>query len=350
MTASQPASRRNSRFWLYGPFIVLLLLALGWSGLWFYGRGRVEAELAAGIAREAQAGRTWTCRDRSVGGYPFRIEVRCAELTLASSRWGDEVLIGTGPAVAVAQANAPRHIILQVAGPLAATLPQGRRAEMSWKQFEASLQLTASGFERLSVVVTEPNATLAAPGQPTEVMRSNLFEAHLRPNPQRFASDDAVDMALLSRGAVLPSLDALLGDPTPADLDMQTTVSHVLGFRKGFNPDALETWRNADGEIAITRLSLLKGKARLEAAGRLGLDDAHRVAGQLDASVAGIDRIAGIRIGGGLSALGGLLGGRQPPAQAQAAGMTPLPPIVLREGRVFLGPLRLPLQPLAPLY
>ena len=49
--------------------------------------------------------------------------------------------------------------------------------------------------------------------------------------------------------------------------------------------------------------------------------------------------------------LGALLGGRANAAQSNAAaGLTPLPPVVLREGRVFLGPVRLPLQPLRPLY
>ena len=61
--------------------------------------------------------------------------------------------------------------------------------------------------------------------------------------------------------------------------------------------------------------------------------------------------VAGIRVGGITAGLGALLGGRQGSAQNNAAaGLTPLPPIVLREGRVFLGPLRLPLQPLRPLY
>ncbi len=38
------------------------------------------------------------------------------------------------------------------------------------------------------------------------------------------------------------------------------------------------------------------------------------------------------------------------PADAAAAGLTPLPPASLRDGRVYLGPFRLPLQPLPPLY
>jgi hypothetical protein len=80
-------ARRKSRFWLYAPFVLLVLIAAGWSGFWFYVQGRVTQTLDNALAREVQAGRTWTCADRSVGGYPFRIEVRCSSLMLTSSRW-----------------------------------------------------------------------------------------------------------------------------------------------------------------------------------------------------------------------------------------------------------------------
>ena len=44
--------------------------------------GRRKADgLDAWLADEAAAGRQWTCADRSVGGYPFRLEVSCRTLT-----------------------------------------------------------------------------------------------------------------------------------------------------------------------------------------------------------------------------------------------------------------------------
>ena len=59
--------------------------------------------------------------------------------------------------------------------------------------------------------------------------------------------------------------------------------------------------------------------------------------------------VGGLRIGNLLGGLGGFLGGRGGNAGA-APGLTALPPVSLREGRVFIGPFRLPLQPLPPLY
>ncbi len=345
-------ARRRSRFWLYAPFIILALLAAGWSSLWALARAKVDQELDAGIAREARAGRNWTCRDRHVGGYPFRIEVRCGSLALVSSRWGDEVRVDAGPAVAVAQVATPGHIILQMSGPLLAVLPQGRKAELNWKQFDASLRLSGLAFERLSLALSEPVLTVAEPGQAAaEAWRAMAAEAHLRPHPQRFASEGTVDLAVSAKGGVLPVLDALLGNADIADLDLQASLSRALNFRRGFNPDALEAWRNEGGGLEMTKLVLNKGSARLEATGRIALDEARRPGGQVDAAVAGIDRVAGIRVGGLAGGLGSLLGRRSgAPENNAAAGLTPLPPLVLRGGRVYLGPLRLPLQPLAPLY
>lgn len=344
--------RRQGRFWLYAPFVLLALLAAGWSGIWGFARSKVDQELDAGIAREARAGRNWTCRDRSVGGYPFRIEVRCASLALTSSRWGDEVKVDAGPAVAVAQVWTPGHIILQMTGPMLASLPQGRKAALDWKDLGASLHLSGLAFERFSLVMGEPMLTVTEPGQEAaETWRAAAAEAHLRPNPQRFSSEGTVDLAVNAKGGVLPALEALLGNGQLADLDLQASLSRAPSFRRGFNPDALEAWRTAGGGLEVTKLALTKGPTRLEAAGLVGLDETHRPAGRVSVAVAGVDRIAGIKVGGLTAGLGALLGGRSDGGQSNvAAGLSPLPPLVLREGRVFLGPLRLPLQPLQPLY
>ncbi len=350
MTDLAPARRRRGRFWLYAPFGLLALVAVAWSGFWVFVKGKVETTLDSAMAREAGNGRNWVCAERSVGGFPFRIEVRCGALTLTSSRWGEAVRLQTGPSVAVGQIYTPGLVIMQVTGPLQASLPEGRKLDLAWTRLEASIAAAGLTLDRFALVVTGPNGTLTTPGRADETWRAAQFEAHLRRNPARPASDQAVDLALSAKGAVLPGLDALLGSSDAGDLDLQASLTQSLGFRAGFNPDALEAWRSAGGQLEIIRLVTTRGPARLEASGRLLLDQTHRISGQLQAAIAGVDRIAGIRIGGIAAGLGSLFGGRQAAPAPGAPGLTPLPPLVLREGRVYLGPLRLPLEPLAPLY
>jgi hypothetical protein len=350
MTPSAPA--RRSRFWLYAPFVLLALIAAGWSGFWFVVRGRVADAVDGALAREAGLGRDWTCRDRSITGFPFRVELRCAALTLASSRWGGTVRLETGPALALGQIYSPGLVILQVAGPLKGALPESRSLELGWKQLEASLEHNGIEPHLLSLVVAEPSGTLTAPGEPPATWRANRFEAYARKNPTRPASEQAVDLAISAKGSVLPVLDALVGATDPGDVDIQATVTQAEPFRIGFNPDALEAWRNAGGQFELTKMSSVKGRSRVEATGRLLLDQTHRISGQVQAGIAGIDQIGGVRIGGLMGGLGALLGGgRNVPSQPGAApALMNLPPLVIREGRFYMGPVRLPLQPLAPLY
>lgn len=350
MTDTAP-SRRRSRAWLYSPFIALALAAAAWTAFWFVVRGRVIDAVDTALAREAGLGRSWDCTDRSVGGFPFRVELRCGALSLSSARWGEAVRVQTGPALAVGQIYTPNLVIAQITGPLQATLPEGRKLDLAWTRLEASLTHNTGDPERLSLVVADPSASLSAPGLATESWRATSLEAHLRRNPTRPATDQAVDLAIAAKGSVLPALDALMGTTEPGDVDIQATLTQTQAFRIGLNPDALEAWRNAAGQIELTRLVSIKGPARIEATGQFLIDQTHRPAGQIQASLAGIRQIAGIPVGGIAAGLGGLLGGRLSAQLPGAApGLTALPPVVLREGRVYLGPIRLPLQPLPALY
>jgi hypothetical protein len=339
-------TRRQSRFWLYGPVALLAILAAAWSGFWFYAHGRVVAELDKAIAKEAERGRTWTCNNRSVGGYPFRIELRCDSLTLTSTRWGEAVRVETGPTLAVGQIYSPGLVIVEATSPARVTLPEGRILDITWKQLDSSLAWREP--QRFALVAAEPKITLTTPGQAAETWRSATLEAHLRRNPDRAAADQAVDIALSATGTVLPVIDALLGTTDAGTIDLQATLTQSEAFRQGFNPDALEAWRNANGVLDLARLTATKGAARVEGNGQLLLDPTHRVGGDLQIAAAGIEQIGGVRIGNLLGGLGSLLGGRG--NASTTPGLTPLPPVSLREGRVFLGPIRLPLKPLLPLY
>ncbi len=80
-----PGRGPGLRLGLFAPFALLVLLGLAWSAGWFWLRGKAEGEIDGWFAREAQAGRQWTCQDRSLTGFPFRFELRCASLSFARS-------------------------------------------------------------------------------------------------------------------------------------------------------------------------------------------------------------------------------------------------------------------------
>ncbi|KQT77853.1 DUF2125 domain-containing protein [Methylobacterium sp. Leaf466] len=348
--AAGPAEPRRSRIGLFLPFVLLGLVVVLWSVAWFWIRGRAADEMDAWLAREAAAGRTWTCADRSITGYPFRLELRCGSLAFARA----DGRFTLGPLTAVVQVYQPRHGLLQVSGPF--HVEQGDLvADATWKDLEASFHGASDGFTRASLVVDDVKGTIAAEGQPPTAFAGDHLEAHARPTPVRFASEGAVDVSLRLTRAVVPPLDALLASTDPLDLALDATIDRAAVLRTGQVARELETWRQAGGRLDIALLSLAKGERRLQASGKIGLDADHRPAGDFDVRAAGLEALVaqamGPRIGAERGAMVGRLlgqllsGGRRAPDAAAPPGdaaLKPLPPLRLADGRLMLGPFPIP--------
>ncbi len=348
MDEAVPAGNvRRSRFWLYTPFVLLLLAAVAWSAAWFVIRNRAGEALDAWLQAEARAGRQWTCQDRRIGGYPFRIEIACNALSLKQGA----VTASFGRVEAIAQIYQPRRVIAEIDGPLRAT--DGRvNVQAQWDLLQASVHLRPGGLQRASVAARAPRIAIAGL-TPGEIATSGQsLELHLRPNPSR-AAERAYDAAFSVRQARVPALDNLVGGAEPTDLDGDLTLTQAEGFRGRPAAVELERWRTAGGQVDILMLSMAKGPRRMEAKGNLRLDEAHRPVGQLNAAAAGLDgligTVTGNRTGGAL--LGALLG-QGPRAQADGAKpqLAPLPPLRLEGGFLSLGPFVIPNVRLQPLY
>ena len=73
--------RRRLRAALLVPLLSIAILVLGWTVLWGVARQQAGAALDGWIAspRPSTAAR-WTCPDRTIDGYPFRIAVACRDV------------------------------------------------------------------------------------------------------------------------------------------------------------------------------------------------------------------------------------------------------------------------------
>ena len=334
MTSEAVPAERGSRFWLFAPFVLLLLLALAWTAAWFYIRGRTIEALDGWMAREAAAGRRWTCPGRGVGGFPFRIEVSCPQLGLARADLSGSL----GPSQVVAQVYQPRHVIAEIGGPLRVSDGE-RTVEGRWRDLRLSLRVGGGGLQRASLRAAEPS--LRVDGLPVPVEGSaRAVEAHLRPSPAR--TDGAYDLSLRAEGAAAPALAALLGGDAPVDLDLAATVTQARDAAPRPVIEELERWRRAGGRIEVERLAVVQGPRRLEAKGALGLDELRRPSGRIEATATGLEGL-----------VAALLSGR--PVEAEARPAEParparLPPVRIENGRIAVGPLPVPGLRLAPLY
>lgn len=352
--------KRYARIGLFLPYALLLAVVVAWSAGWFWIRDRAAREMDAWQSEEAAAGRTWTCADRSITGYPFRIELRCASLAFARS----DSRFTLGPLTVLVQVYQPRHGLMQVSGPF--HVEQGDLvADATWTSLQGSFHGASDGFVRASLVVDAPKGTIRSAAAEPVAFAAGHLEFHARPTPARFASDGAVDLSLRLAKTQLPLVDAFVGNTDAADLSLDATVTHATDLRTGRVAQELDDWRRADGSLEIALLSLAKGDRRLQANGTLGLDAEHRPAGRLDVRAAGIEAlVAGVmgqRFGTDRGALignlvGQFLGGGRRESKAAETGapgdpaLKPLPPLRLADGRLLLGPLPIPNVRLPALY
>jgi hypothetical protein len=347
--AAPTGNVRRSRFWLYTPFVLLLLLAIAWSIAWFVIRNRTAAALDGWVAAEARAGREWTCQDRTIVGYPFRIEVICNALDFKRGA----VSASFGRTEAVAQVYQPRRIITEVAGPLKVT--DGTvTVQGSWDLLQASVNAAQTGLQRLSVAANAPKVTVT--GLPAGELsgEGKHLELHVRPNPSR-RGEQAHDVAASVTEARIPLLDALIGGAEPTNLNADVTVTQADGFKGGTIAEEMELWRKGGGKLDILMLSAAKGSRQIETKGELRLDEQHRPAGQLNVAAAGLDGLLGNLTGGRLGGnLLGMLLGQGPRANAAQPNAKPqlasLPPLRLENGFLAMGPFVIPNVKLQPLY
>jgi len=350
MTDDSAVKRR--RLGLYGPFVLLLLAVLGWSALWFYGRWRINAELDMLIEREASIGRNWICPDRSITGFPFRIEGRCSNPSFRQIGEAGETLTGTVKAVTIVATTAGAfnlaHVISEAEGPLVIRSPIAPEVTVNWVTARSSFRGSSTRLERASIEIDSP--VITASGLGAGRWSAKRLEAHIREGVDA-SRPDSFDIALRLDGASLPELDVALKSADPVTLTIDARVLKLAAIDRKDWLATVEGWRNGGGSVSIEQFALAKGLPRVEAKGELRLDDQRRVEGRLDASFVNAGAILQqLGIGGGVGGLvGGLLGGNRP-GQTQGRDMAMRLPLVLENGRVAIGPFRVPGVQLRPLF
>jgi hypothetical protein len=350
----------TSRRWLYWPFLGLLVLVLGWTGLWFYGRTKVSAVLDQFFERQAKDGRNWACPERSLSGYPFRIELRCSQPTFSIVPGQGQTIRGSLGALSVVATTAGAfnlaHVIGAFEAPLVVEDSILGKTTSSWKTAQASFRGHANRLERVSVEIIEPRTKLEFAGESGFQSGAEKLEIHLREAPD--ASDGgAYDLSAEITRAAIPPLDVLLGSSDPLNVSLQGRLLKISGIDRRDWRQSLENWRLGGGTLRVDSFKIQKGAPRVEAKGDLRLDETRRLSGRLDANFVNADALLQqLGLGGGGGGAGGLLGallggGRPAPAGSQARPERVMRlPLVIENGRVGVGPFRIPGFQMKPVY
>jgi hypothetical protein len=368
--SAYPAPRRR-RWPLFAAFAILAAVGVIWTGFWFYASARASTELAAWRAREAAAGRAQDCASQTIGGYPFRIEVRCSGAHLELK--GRPTLRLALPAIATAlQVYDPTLVIAELTGPLEIAEPAAPpTAVVSWTLAQASMRGLPSAVGRASLVLDA--AAVRAPGaaENETLATARRLELHGRPAPGVLADTPAIELHLRLMGGRAERLHPLAAKPIDAEV---AAVLHGLNdIAPKPWPIRFKEWQARDGRIEISNARIVQEDVIAVGAGMLKVGPLGGLDGSLQVTVVGIDKVLKMfdiervmsegQIGATLGALdrvlpglGGIARQSAGPSLVAALGKRTVLdgksavafPIRFVDGTVFLGPFRV--AKLAPLF
>ena len=280
--------RPRRRPWLIAlPLAIVVALGVAWTVLWFFAASEAEARLNEWRAQQAKSGRVFACGTQEVGGYPFRIEVRCTGASAELSDTQPPLSIKVREILAVAQVWDPKLIIAEFTGPLTASQGGAAYASATWSLAQASLRGTPAAPERASIVIDGLRLSSAAAGNPV-LFEGKHAEFHARMQFGSWPTNPAIDIALKLGAASAPTLHAYTAQPFDADA---LAVLHGL---KDFSPKPLAArlreWQASGGKLEIQSARLAQGDARANTAGTLALTQQGRLDGTLKLTAAGLER------------------------------------------------------------
>jgi hypothetical protein len=363
--ATKPPVRRR-RWPLFLPFILVLLLALAWTGIWFYAAGRARDEIAAYRAREAQAGRVQDCASQSIGGYPFRLEVRCEGASF-ELRGTPTLRLKLPSALAAVQVYDPKLLISEFTGPLEIAEGSTPSAVVNWSLAQASVRGLPGPLERASLALDEPTVRTASGDV---LFRARHAELHGRPAGDAAPGRPAVELAVRLNGAVADKLHPLAAKPL--DADVAAVIRGLDDISPKPWPVRLREWQARDGRLEIVNARIAQDDVIAVGAGALRLTPRGTLDGNLQVTVVGIDKVLKMfdidrimsegQIGATLSALdrlvpglGGIARQNAAPGLVAALGQRTVLegkpaatfPVRFADGAVFLGQFQVGvLQPL----
>ncbi|MFC0239045.1 DUF2125 domain-containing protein [Rhodopseudomonas telluris] len=276
---------------------LLLVAAIAWSGFWFFSVAQVDRIVDSWRAREAAAGRAYDCGDRSIAGFPFRLEVRCTDASVALTSQTAEQVASQTPVTAklaeilvVSQIYQPSLLIAEFKGPaIFADRGQPPSLQLNWVSARSSAAGLPGPPERVSLVFEAPALDRLGGATPLPLARARHVEMHARQLEGPAGAAPRIETDFQFEGASVQDVHPLLAELFDAHL--RVVLSGLKDFRPKPWPQRFRELQAAGGRIEITQARIQQGEMIATAIGALGLTPAGNVDGELQMVVAGLDKV-----------------------------------------------------------
>jgi hypothetical protein len=278
------------------PFL-LLIAAAAWSAFWFFAASHVDVRAEAWRAQEAKSGRVYDCANRSVAGFPFRLEVRCdgASVTLLSQTAEQAatrapISARLGEILIVAQVYDPKLLIAEFTAP-ATISDRGEQPSMivNWSKARSSVLGLPAVPQRASIMFDDPSIDRVEGSVQAPLAGAKHIELHGRLVDGSVPDHPMIETVLQIAGGSVQGLHPLLAEPF--DADVRTMLSGLKDFSPKPWPERFREIQAAGGRVEIVQSRIHQGDLIAVAAGSLGLSANGRLDGELQMTVAGMEKV-----------------------------------------------------------
>jgi len=277
------APRKLSRLRLYITFGIALAAIIAWTAAWVWARSEVKARLDAGAEALRSAGYEVAWKERTISGYPFRLDVTLTEARVRDrSGWALEA-----PRLeAEAFMHAPTTWILAAPDGLTFVRPVGGPVRVTGKLIRASLSHFTNTPPNVSFEGVGLAFQPAAGAQPFGLQAAERVEFHLRQAPSEVGDEGGVWLSVKDGKARLSGLLGRIAGEKPISIEWDGRMSKISAFHGRDWPSAVRNWIAAGGQMNVKRGGLTAGDALIGVnSGVLRVGSDGRALGVLDVSL-----------------------------------------------------------------
>jgi hypothetical protein len=291
---------------------LVMVVAAGWCGLWYYAASVADRALNGWVTREAAAGRDYSCGSQNISGFPFRIVAHCGAAT-AALRANRPPFAATATDVTfTAQVWHPTALVGDITGPLALAEPG---EPPSYAATWSLARIRVSGLppypDSLSVRIEQAHLDHLTASAPAVLLAADHAELQGSIIGGAANSNPVIEAVLQFASATAPTLHPLLAEPLQG---------HVDAVLRGFQDLSPKPWAErfremhaAGGNIEIKSLRIERADAIIVGNGTLTVNSQGRLEGLISVAIVGVDHLVPLLgvdrlIGHGIDRLNGSSG------------------------------------------
>lgn len=280
-------------------FLIVVIVAGLWSAGWFFAAGQVRQSIEQLAANDGDIDPKLTCGTLNVTGFPFRIDVDCADATLVA----EDLTVTAGGFRASVQVDNPAHVVFSARSPVtAADAFFGSSSRLTFADLQGSARLTTDDFIqglggdgwRIARVSLVGNGLdwVDTVGSDLPLAKASHAELQVIDVPE--LHDASKGTAALAVYAVAQDVNAQFYQIGDGDGEVQLQITGLPDdIRRYGDADLLAAWQAAGGKIDVSRINGTDGEDLIDASGTLGLDANRMLEGDITYANRGIrERLA----------------------------------------------------------